>query len=162
LHVPTADVWLRADDRFSLGFWHWGFLAQAAPFPEPVIQAVGGADFFFRNPDRAKDLFGSEALEDYRNCLADPETVRSICDDYRAGAGIDREIDMGDRNIKKIRCPVQVLWGEKSSVGLWYDAPTVWKIWADDLITQPLQCAHFVVDEQPDQVLTAFRDFFRG
>jgi len=158
--VPTAEVWLRADDRFALGFWHWGFLAQAAPFPERAINATGGGEFFLRGADRAATIFGKEAAQDYWDCLADPETVRGICDDYRAGASIDRRIDMMDRGKKKITCPVQALWGAKSSVGLWYDVPAVWSGWADNLCTQEIDCAHFIVDEKPDQVISAFQTFF--
>jgi len=158
--VPTADVWLLADDRFALGYWHWGFLAQPAPFPERAIQAVGGAPFFLRDVDRAAKMFGAEAARDYQECLDDPETVRGICEDYRAGAGIDRAIDMADRGSRKIGCPVQILWGAKSSVGAWYDVPSVWAQWADDLRFQAIDGGHFIVDDQPDAVLAAFQSFF--
>jgi len=158
--VPTADVWLRADDRFAMGYWHWGFLAQPAPFPERAIQAGGGAEFFLRNQNRAAAMFGEDATRDYWDCLSDPETVRAICDDYRAGAGIDRRIDIEDRGIRKIGCPVQVLWGAKGSVGTWYDVPAVWRLWADDLHCQAIDAGHFLVDDRPDDVLAAFKSFF--
>src|SRR3954470_7864125 len=35
--IPTGEVWARADARFALGYWHWGFLAQPAPVPETII-----------------------------------------------------------------------------------------------------------------------------
>jgi haloacetate dehalogenase len=33
--VPTGEVWSRADARLALVYWHWSFLAQPAPLPEP-------------------------------------------------------------------------------------------------------------------------------
>jgi hypothetical protein len=35
-------------------------------------------------------VFDPEALADYRRCVADPDTVHAMCEDYRAGAGIRR------------------------------------------------------------------------
>src|ERR1700751_6054334 len=35
--VPTGEIWRRADAGFALGYWHWAFLAQAAPLPEQMI-----------------------------------------------------------------------------------------------------------------------------
>ena len=35
--VPTGEIWRRADANFGTGYWHWPFLAQAAPLPERMI-----------------------------------------------------------------------------------------------------------------------------
>src|SRR3954462_13262786 len=35
--VPTGEIWRGADATFALGYWHWGFLAQAAPLPEQLM-----------------------------------------------------------------------------------------------------------------------------
>jgi haloacetate dehalogenase len=31
--VPTGAVYARTDMSLALGYWHWFFLAQPAPFP---------------------------------------------------------------------------------------------------------------------------------
>ena len=77
--VPTAEVWARADDRLSLIYWHWGFLAQAAPLPEKLIGANPDAFFQYHlrliglgaDPER----YPQEVLDAYRSQLADPGTV---------------------------------------------------------------------------------------
>jgi haloacetate dehalogenase len=52
-------------------------------------------------------------------------TIRAICEDYRAGAGIDLEMDEADEKVdRKIKAPVMALWGAKGTVGqLWTSWP---------------------------------------
>ena len=159
--IPTGEVWARADHRFALGYWHWPFLAQAAPNPERAILGAGPEYFFFDFMFRgAKDFIDPEAMADYARCIADPETVRGICEDYRAGASFDRKLDLEQRGRRKIACPTQVLWGAKGAVGTWYDVMGIWRDWADDLRGEALDCGHFLPEERPAETLRALRDFF--
>jgi haloacetate dehalogenase len=41
-------------------------------------------------------LMGAEANEDLRRALHDPEVVHAMCEDYRAGLGIDRANDLAE------------------------------------------------------------------
>ncbi|MET0362780.1 MAG: alpha/beta hydrolase [Sphingobium sp.] len=159
--VPTGEVWARADHRMMLGYWHWAFLAQPAPFPERAIGATGAEAFFFEGMFRgSRAIFDDDAYADYAACLADPETVRGICEDYRAGAGIDRRLDWDQRGIATIKCPVQILWGNLGAVGNWYDVLDLWSVWAPDLSGHGLDCGHFIPEEKPAETLAAFREFF--
>lgn len=87
--VPTAEVWARGDDRLSLGYWHWGFLAQPPPLPERLIGA--DPDAYFEHHLRTIGLGGvagrypAEVLAAYRAQLDDTGAVEAICEDYRAG-----------------------------------------------------------------------------
>src|SRR5262245_39579876 len=56
--VPISDAWRGADVDFGLVNWHWFFLAQPAPLPERMIEAVVD-EFYFRGN---RDLFAPEAL----------------------------------------------------------------------------------------------------
>lgn len=158
--VPTLEVWRRIDAKAALGYWHWPFLAQPSPGPE---KAVGHDpetfffDFMFRG---SKDFFEPEAYADYVASAKNPETVRGICEDYRAGAGFDRRLDLEGFGQTKIACPTQVLWGSKGAVGAWYDVLGVWSDWASDLTGQALDCGHFVPEEKPAETLAALRGFF--
>jgi haloacetate dehalogenase len=156
--VPTGDMWHRVDMEFGLVDWHWFFLAQPAPFPEEVIGSNPDA-YFFRG-DRSR--FGSEALEDYLRCARDPETIHGMCEDYRAGATIDFELDEADRGKRSIECPVLALWSGREELGRWFDVPDVWRQWADDVRGRPLDCGHFLAEEAPEETYEELRTFFVG
>ena len=40
-----------------------------------------------------RQQMGDEAWEDYQRAIHDPATVHAMCEDYRAGLGIDRAHD---------------------------------------------------------------------
>jgi haloacetate dehalogenase len=108
--VPTAEVWARADDRLALAYWHWGFLAQPAPLPERLIAGDPGA--YFEHHLRSiglggePDRYPEPVIAAYRAQLEDASAVQAICEDYRAGASVDREHDEADRG-RLIDCPVR-------------------------------------------------------
>ena len=156
--IPTGEVWARADRRFALGYWHWQFLVQ--PFAEEII----GQDaelFFFGGQYRAiVGAFGKEALADYCESLRDPKMIHAICEDYRAGARFDRELDEQDKAVgRKIACPVQILWGGKGALAAWYDTLAIWREWAGDVRGQAIDCGHFIPEEKPAETLAALRGF---
>jgi haloacetate dehalogenase len=159
--IPTGEVWARADHRFALRYWFWPFMAQPAPLPETVI----GRDpeyFFFTGMFRGqKQIFDPEAYADYVRCNADPLTVRGVCEDYRAGAGFDRVLDLEQRGKAKIACPVQALWGARGAVGAMGDVLAIWRDWAPDLIGQAIDCGHFLPEEKPAETLAALQAFHR-
>lgn len=155
--VPTGDVWGRADARMALGYWHWAFLAQPAPLPERMIAA--DPDAFFDLHVRALGLGGvperypAELMALYRRLLDDAGTVEAICEDYRAGAGIDREHDDADRGRRFIECPLLALWSARGALPRWYgDVLDVWRPWARDVTGSGLDASHFLVEDQPEQV----------
>lgn len=162
--VPTGEAGARADDRLMQAYWHWPFLALPAPQPETMIQAIGGERFFLEillGGLRDQGFVAPDAYADYARCLADPETIRGICEDYRAGAGIDRRLD-DDAQARQaaIRCPVQVLWAARGAVGRLYDPLKVWSAWACDLRGEAIDAGHFLAEERPAETLTALRRFF--
>jgi haloacetate dehalogenase len=121
--VPTGDMWHRVDMEFGLVDWHWFFLAQPAPFPEEVIGS--NPDGYYFHGDRSR--FDPEALEDYLRCVRDPQTIHGMCEDYRAGATIDFELDEADRGKRRIACPVLALWSGRDELGRWFDVLDVWR-----------------------------------
>jgi haloacetate dehalogenase len=156
--VPTGDMWRRVDMEFGLVDWHWFFLAQPAPFPEDVIGSNPDA-YYFRG-DRSR--FDPEALEDYLRCVRDPETIHGMCEDYRAGATIDFELDEADRGKRRIACPVLALWSGREELGRWFDVLDVWRQWADDVRGRALDCGHFLAEEAPEETYEELRTFFAG
>jgi haloacetate dehalogenase len=164
--VPTAEVWARADARLSLVFWHWGFLAQPAPLPERLI--AGDLTAFFDHHLRSIGLgaepgrYPEAVMEAYRAQLEDPSVVQAICEDYRAGAGIDRELDEADRG-RLIECPVLALWARRGALELFYgDVLSVWRAWARDVRGRGLDASHFLVEDRPDEVAEEIISFLEG
>jgi haloacetate dehalogenase len=156
--VPTGEVWSRTDAQMALTYWHWAFLAQPAPLPEHLINANPSA--FFEHHVRALGLgriarrYPEELMSEYRALLDDPSVVHGICEDYRAGAGIDREQDDQDRaRGHQITCPLLVLWSAPGALPRFYgDVLAIWRPWAQDLRGRGVDAGHFLVEDQPEQV----------
>ena len=154
--IPTGEHFRRAEMSFGLGYWHWFFLAQPHPFPERVIGADPDAFYFHRG----RSWFTREALAEYRRCYSDPETIHAMCEDYRAAASYDFELDEADRTAgNRIRCPLLALWGAKGNLPGWYDVLEVWRGWADDVRGHALDCGHYLPEEAPEATLDALRSF---
>ena len=154
--VPTADAWRGADMDFGLLNYHWFLMAQPEPLPEKMIEAAKD-EFFFRG---TRHLFAPEALEDYLRCIDNPGAIHAFCEDYRAGATIDRDLDEADRGKRRIAAPVLVLWAGGDDVERWYDVIEVWRQWADDVRGKPIEAGHYFAEEAPEATFKALRAFF--
>jgi haloacetate dehalogenase len=162
--VPTLEHFERTDMSFALGYYHWFWFAQPHPFPEVLINAapeVWFAAHTTRGP-KAEDLFHPEALADYLAAARNPDTIRGICEDYRAAAGIDLEHDRTSRAAgAKIQCPLMVLWGAKGKIPRWYDPLALWRQYAAGEVTGgPVNSGHYLAEEAPGEVLERFGEFF--
>ena len=164
--VPTGEVWARADAGLALGYWHWAFLAQPAPLPERLIGADPGAffDFHVRALGLGADpgRYPAEVMAVYRRLLDDPGTVQAICEDYRAGAGIDRDHDDADLGRRRIECPVLVLWSAQGALPRFYgDVLDVWRPWTLQVTGRPMPTTHFIAEDQPEQTADVLAGFLR-
>ena len=153
--IPTSEMYARTTMRSALGMWHWFFLPQPYDLPERLL-AGDPEGFYFRGRE---GLFAPAALAEYRGSLRDPKVIHAICEDYRAGATYDRELDESEKGTKKIACPLLVLWGEQGPVGR-LDPLAVWREWADDVRGGPVDCGHHIPEEAPEATIAALRDFF--
>jgi haloacetate dehalogenase len=161
--VPTAEVWARADDKLALGYWHWGFLAQPAPLPERLI--AGDPDAYFDHHllmiglGSDPEAYPDEVMAAYRRQLDDASAVTAICEDYRAGATVDRQLDEADRG-REITCPVLCLWGARGALPIFYaDVLAVWRPWAPGVTGRGVEASHFLVEDRPDEVAAALIAF---
>jgi haloacetate dehalogenase len=164
--VPTGEVWARADARMTLGYWHWAFLAQPAPLPERLIAADADAFFDFHvralGLGRAPGRYPAPLMKLYRGLLDDAGTVAAICEDYRAGATVDREHDDADRGRRQIDCPLLVLWSAGGALPRFYgDVLDVWRPWAGQVSGQALPASHFLVEDEPEQTADILSAFLR-
>jgi haloacetate dehalogenase len=161
--VPTADVWSRADGRLALAYWHWGFLAQPPPLPERLIAGDPDAYFEFhlrsiglgREPGR----YPEAVLAAYRALLDDPSAIQAICEDYRAGASVDREHDEADHD-RRIEAPLLALWGSRGALEMLYgDVLEVWRGWASDLCGRGVDASHFLAEDRPEEIAEQLLSF---
>ena len=160
--IPTLEAFERGGKDFGIGYYHWFFLAQPAPLPETLINA--DPEWFWRwHTDRVpRKFFDPAAVDDYLACFRNPETVRAICEDYRAATTIDCELDAQDRNAgHRINCPLLALWGKQARLEQWYDTLSIWRHWADEVSGGPLDCGHYLAEELPAETAAALISFFR-
>jgi len=154
--IPTIEQYQRADWQFGLRTWHWFFLPQPADFPERAINAAPHV-YFERRPT---SFFTPEAREDYWRCYQNPDTIRAICEDYRAGTTLDMEHDAEDQGKQRIQCPMLVLWGSRGSQPGW-DHLEIWRGWAKDVRGRGINSGHFLAEEAPDETYAELRAFFK-
>ena len=153
--IPTGEAFRRTNMEFALGYWHWFFLSQPYDLPEKMINA-NPENYYFR---KNRDLFAPEALADYLEAVHNPETVHAVCEDYRAAATIDTELDEADRGKRKISCPTLVLWGLQAKLEEWYDVLDIWRDWADDVQGYGINCGHYLAEEAAEATHTALHNF---
>jgi haloacetate dehalogenase len=162
--VPTGELWARADDRFALGYWHWAFLAQPAPLPERLI--LGSAEGFWIAVERmgikSDARYPEDVVAAYRRQCTDPARVEAMCEDYRAGATIDRAFDDADREHRTIDCPVLLLWAGDGALPMFYEDPLeLWRAYAPHARGRGIKGAsHFLVEDSPAEVGSELAGFF--
>jgi haloacetate dehalogenase len=161
--VPTAVMWDGADQAFGMGAYHWFFLAQPFDLPERLIGAE--PEYFLRTTlarwSGHPDAFAPEAMAAYLDAFRDPACIHATCEDYRAGATIDRDHDRADfARGHRITCPVLVLWGAGRSGRGGRDWLGTWRDWAADVRGEGLSCGHFLPEEAPDETYAALYAFF--
>lgn len=160
--VPTTYVYENADRRLATLYFHWFFLIQPEPFPERLI--AGDPLFFLRSVlafSGGLHGYAPQALAEYERCFTNPGTIRGLCEDYRAAASIDLQHDHVDRD-RRIECPLQVLWGARSAVGVLYKPLEVWRAFATDVRGCALDAGHYLAEERPPDLLAKLEPFMAG
>jgi len=162
--IPQHYLFNNMTQAWATGAYHWFFMIQPAPMPETLMSA--DPDFFITRKlsktAQGLSFFGQEALEEYRRCFRNPETVRGMCEDYRACASIDLAMDTADMAAgRKVTVPVQLLWGAPGAVGRQNKPAEVWKAYTTDIRdAQALHCGHYLSEEAPEETYAAMRAFF--
>ncbi|NKX45534.1 alpha/beta fold hydrolase [Roseicyclus persicicus] len=166
--VPTAAFWDAWNAELALKAYHWTFLAQPAPLPESLI-AADGPGYIARTLaswTRSGDLspFAPAALDSYLRQAGDPTRIAAMCADYRAGATVDRRLDIADRAAsRRIAAPLRFVWAEAGFPARTGDPLGLWLGWAAEVSGHPIPgCGHFAMEEAPDAVLDAMLPHFLG
>jgi haloacetate dehalogenase len=161
---PTAEVWRRTNAEAAIGSYHWGFLAQPKPLPETLISSnpTYYLEHTLKSWAKPRDLspFSAEALAHYRALLKDPDRVHAVCEDYRAGATIDRQLDEADLAAgRKIACPTFFIWASDYLGKRNPDPLQIWKPWCSNIDGAEVDSGHLIAEENPQGLLAALLPF---
>jgi haloacetate dehalogenase len=155
--LPVIEHLERTDAVFARAWWHWWFLGQTEKPAERVICA--DPDAWYRTPEPASMGVGNHA--DVWSALRNPAVVHGMCEDYRAGLGIDREHDEADREAgRQIRCPALLLESADDDLDIQGDPAAIWAPWlATPLRHHVIDSGHHQAEQAPGPVAEALLDF---
>ncbi|MFJ6853729.1 alpha/beta fold hydrolase [Streptomyces sp. NPDC091271] len=154
--LPISEHLSRITAKFATKWWHWFFFAQPE-IPERVINA--DPDGWYRGDPRS---MGQENYDEWREATRNPDVVRAMLEDYRAGLTIDKRHEESDRTAGvRIQCPALALWSLQDDLeDLYGDPLKVWQQWAPDLRGHGIDSGHHVAEEAPDALAASLGDFF--
>jgi haloacetate dehalogenase len=164
--IPQHHLLNNVTRQWGTFSWHWFFNIQPFDLPERMMGA--DPDWFIEKKlaktKQGLSFFNPEALEEYKRCFRNPETIHAICEDYRATFGVDLAMDTKDFEAgRKIECPLLLLWGATGGVGRNH-APgpaEIWQRYAANIVgARALPCGHYLSEEAPTETTDALRQFF--
>lgn len=160
--LPTLDVWRTMDDWLAKRYYHWMFLAQPGDMPRRLI--CSNPVLFLHSAliglSGSPDLFDAEAMAEYERAAKNPAVVEAWCGDYTAAATTDLEHDRLDLG-RTSPIPCLVLWGSKGVVAHHLDPVTTWQAWFPNATGRAVNAGHFLVEEQPIEVLEILSEHLR-
>ena len=159
--VPTHLLLDELTKEVARAYYHWLFLAQPYPFPETLISS--NPEYFYEScllgwgSAKLSD-FPIEHLMEYRKSWQDFETVRAMCDDYRAAIDIDFKLDEIDLK-RSLDLPSLILWGKDGAMDRSYNMSKVWKDRLPNLRSQAMPGGHFFPEISPKLTAEVLRTF---
>jgi haloacetate dehalogenase len=163
--APTLDMYAATDMAFARAYYHWFHLIQPSPLPETMI---GGNPLPYLHHKLGGWGTGgmahieAQALAEYERCFTLPGTLHTMCEDYRASAGIDLEHDRESRDRgERIACDTLVLWGARGVVQRLFEPLALWQAQCSARVSgEAMAAGHFIPEELPAQTASQLRAFF--
>jgi haloacetate dehalogenase len=154
--IPISEHLSRITVEFATRWWHWFFFAQP-DIPERVITA--DPDSWYHGDPEA---MGQGNYDEWRTATRNPDVVRAMIEDYRAGLTVDRRHEEADRAAgSRLRPPLLALWSERDDLeDLYGDPLVIWREWADDVRGHSVDSGHHMAEEAPDALAASLGDFF--
>lgn len=166
--IPTYDVYRGITTmELAIKMWWWFFFVQPYDLPEKFLNSQ--PEYMIRSNILRKTVpgylrenaFPDDVIQDYIRVYSNPATVHAICEDYRAGATIDLVHDEPDR-VKKIKVPLNCLWGSDGNLSVYWDVLEVWKNLAGEVRGNKVSgCGHFIPEEKPEIVIAELVKFIK-
>jgi haloacetate dehalogenase len=162
--IPQHHLFNNVTRQWATASYHWFFMIQPFDLPERLMSA--DPDFFITKKlsktRQGLSFFGPEALEEYKRCFRNPATVHAMCEDYRATASVDLDMDTKDFAAgRRLDRPLLLLWGATGAVGRNHQPAQVWAQYATNIVgAKALPCGHYLSEEAPAETHAALREFF--
>ena len=148
--VPAHYLYANTTREFAEAYVHWFMFIRPAPFPENIIASTGM--FAGGGP--------GEVGAAYRRVYEDPAAIHAMCEDYRASAGMDINIDETDIAAgRKIECPLNVLWGDNAAMGRQFDVLGIWQMEATRAEGRAMPGGHSFHAENPQPTYRELKRF---
>jgi len=154
-----------------MGSFHWSFLANVE-IATTLIKAQGGDAWVRMCLDRwvGKSASGlakfkeNDAIEVYADSFKQESVIRASCDDYRAGAMEDSQLQVEDqREGRKVDVDVLVVYSS-GYLGGRYNVRKVWEEWMGKGSLEVLGIGgglgHFIAEEAPEETAAAVVEFY--
>ncbi|UKZ66254.1 uncharacterized protein TrAtP1_007428 [Trichoderma atroviride] len=163
---PTLAMYTVKNPNFAKMYWHWYFLIQPSPLPETLISASSRqfAELFMGGRQASGlAIFDKESLGHYVSHLGDPETIHSMCQDYRASANLDLDEAREDIKLGRlIKNPLRVLWARHGVIGKHFHAIQEWKAVSDaEVDGHDVDSGHYLPENVPDEVVSNILEFLQ-
>jgi pimeloyl-ACP methyl ester carboxylesterase len=173
--VPTLVQWQAfGDSKASTGTFHWPFLANV-DIATSMIKAQGG-DLWCRSmierwvgkENRSLiSLQAHGAIEIYSYYMAQDSVIRASCEDYRAGAEEDVQLQKQDQvSGRKLSTDTLIIYSH-DYLGSRYDVKDIWHQWSANSSMVSVQgiggdVGHFIAEENPEESASAIALFWTG
>jgi len=114
--VPTLTMYRDTNKEFATRYVWWFLQIQPFPMPEHIIGL--DPEYYLREhlgvQGKTPGAVTPEAMAEYLRCYCCSGTIHAACEDYRAAADIDLEMDEADdKSGRKMTAPVLALWGAR-------------------------------------------------
>jgi haloacetate dehalogenase len=155
--IPIVEHLERCDERFAASWWHWFFFAQTAKPAEDWI-VRDPLSWYRADPQQ----LGEDNYDDWRRAVTNPDVVRAMVQEYRAGFEVDRFDEAADRDAGRlVTCPTLIAWSLQDALeDLYGDPVAVWRPWVDgELSGVAIDSGHHMAEEAPADVAGALVSF---
>ena len=162
--APTLTMYDDTNKEFATRYVWWFLQIQPSPMPEHMISLDPA--FYLRDhlavQGKTPGAVTPEAMAEYFRCYCCTGTIRAVCEDYRAAAGIDLDMDRADdARGHRVQAPFLALWGAEGTVGKLWDVLATWRPKVAGVLEgRALPCGHLIPEERPELVIAEFRRFF--
>ena len=160
--IPTHTLLTDLTMDVAHAYYHWFFLSQPGQLIEDMIAA--DADAYYEScllgwgAAQLTD-FDADQLAAYRESWRKRDTIRGMCNDYRAAILHDVHDDSADLDAR-VTCPTLILYGADGAMARAYDVPATWETKCTDMRADTVPGGHFFLDSAPDATVTALKGFF--